>query len=191
MSGTEQTSPELPSSPNSATDRQHQWTEATLNRKPRWSPQQEVSVTEPQAGSAVQRRSRRTAAWVSVVVCVVLLLGAAVPIALKMRSAPTPNAAQSIRYLGLYEPDSSSSYAGIAAFTTATGIRPNVLTYYSSWLEPFQTSFATTAAEHGAVTARADQPVRRQPGKDRIWTIRQLSHQHTRRQFAPISTRSS
>jgi mannan endo-1,4-beta-mannosidase len=109
-------------------------------------------VTEPQAGSAVQRRSRRTAARVSVVVCVVLLLGAAVPIALKMRSAPTPNAAQSMGYLGIYEPDSSSSYAGIAKFTTATGIRPNVLTYYSSWLEPFQTSFARTAAEHGAVT---------------------------------------
>ena len=39
----------------------------------------------------------------------------------------------------------------MAAFKTATGIRPDVLTYYSSWLEPFQTSFATTAAKHGAV----------------------------------------
>jgi hypothetical protein len=80
-----------------------------------------------------------------------LLIGAAVPIALKMRSAPTANATQSIRYLGLYERGSSSSYAGVAAFKTATGIRPDVLINYSSWLEPFQTNFATTAAKHGAV----------------------------------------
>ena len=108
-------------------------------------------MTEPQAGPAVQRGSRRKTAWVSVVVCVVLLVGAAIPIALKMRSAPTPNSTQSIRYLGVYERDSSSSYSGISTFTAATGIRPDVLTYYSSWLEPFQTSFATTAAKHGAV----------------------------------------
>jgi mannan endo-1,4-beta-mannosidase len=108
-------------------------------------------VTEPQAGPAVQHGSRRTIARVSVVVCVMLLIGAAVPIALKMRSAPTANATQSIRYLGLYERDSSSSYAGVAAFKTATGIRPDVLISYSSWLEPFQTNFATTAAKHGAV----------------------------------------
>ena len=54
-------------------------------------------------------------------------------------------------YIGLYERGTPPSYAGLSAFTTATGVRPDVLVTYSSWLEPFQTSFATTAAEHGAV----------------------------------------
>jgi mannan endo-1,4-beta-mannosidase len=108
-------------------------------------------VTEPQAGSAVQRGSRKTTARVSVVVCIMILIGAAIPIALKMRSSPTANATSSVRYLGVYERNSSSTYTGIAAFKSATGIQPNVLMRYSSWLEPFQTNFATTAAQHGAL----------------------------------------
>jgi mannan endo-1,4-beta-mannosidase len=108
-------------------------------------------MTEPEARPTVQRSSRRTKVRWTVVVCVVLLVGALVPIALKIRSAPKADPTQSIPYLGVYERDSSSSYAGIASFTTATGVRPDVLTYYSSWLEPFQTSFARTATDHGAV----------------------------------------
>ena len=54
-------------------------------------------------------------------------------------------------YIGLYERGMPPSYAGLNAFTTATGVRPDVLVIYSSWLEPFQTGFATTAAQHGAV----------------------------------------
>jgi mannan endo-1,4-beta-mannosidase len=43
------------------------------------------------------------------------------------------------------------SYAGVKAFTAATGVRPNVLMYYSSWNEPFQSGFAEAAARRGAV----------------------------------------
>jgi mannan endo-1,4-beta-mannosidase len=54
-------------------------------------------------------------------------------------------------YIGLYPDGVPDSYAGVTAFTTATGVRPNIVPYYSGWLEPFQASFAATAAQHGAV----------------------------------------
>jgi mannan endo-1,4-beta-mannosidase len=54
-------------------------------------------------------------------------------------------------YLGLYTNDAPASYRGVTAFAQATGTRPDVLMYYSGWYEPFQTSFATKAAENGAV----------------------------------------
>jgi mannan endo-1,4-beta-mannosidase len=53
--------------------------------------------------------------------------------------------------MGLYTNDAPASYRGVQAFTQATGTRPDVLMYYSGWYEPFQTSFATKAAENGAV----------------------------------------
>jgi Glycosyl hydrolase family 26 len=54
-------------------------------------------------------------------------------------------------YLGVYAPGAPGSYAGVTAFTSATRARLRLVAYYSGWLEPFQTSFATTAARHGTV----------------------------------------
>jgi Glycosyl hydrolase family 26 len=54
-------------------------------------------------------------------------------------------------YLGLYPDGVPGSYAGVTAFTAATGVKPNVVPYYSGWLEPFQATFAATATQHGAV----------------------------------------
>ncbi len=54
-------------------------------------------------------------------------------------------------YLGLYPDGVPSSYSSARSFTAATGVRPNVVSYYSGWLEPFQASFAGTAARSGAV----------------------------------------
>jgi hypothetical protein len=54
-------------------------------------------------------------------------------------------------YLGVYSPSAPSSYAGLTSFTSATGVRPRLVVYYSGWLEPFKTGFASTAARHGAV----------------------------------------
>jgi mannan endo-1,4-beta-mannosidase len=54
-------------------------------------------------------------------------------------------------YIGLYPNGVPGSYAGVTAFTTATGIRPDVVPYYSGWLEPFQVGFAAAAANQGAV----------------------------------------
>jgi hypothetical protein len=57
----------------------------------------------------------------------------------------------SVRYLGVFEPDTPASYTGINQFAQAIGRQPNVVLYYSQWLEPFNKGFATEAADHGAV----------------------------------------
>lgn len=54
-------------------------------------------------------------------------------------------------YIGLYSHESPSSLAGVQAFTTATGVRPRVVVYYSGWHEPFRADFATAVARGGAV----------------------------------------
>jgi glycosyl hydrolase family 26 len=54
-------------------------------------------------------------------------------------------------YLGVYATRGRVSYTGVRAFTRATGVTPNVATYYSAWFEPFMAKFAATAAGHGAV----------------------------------------
>jgi Glycosyl hydrolase family 26 len=54
-------------------------------------------------------------------------------------------------YIGLYPDGVPASYAGVTAFTAATGVKPNIVPYYSGWLEPFQVTFAAIAAQHGAV----------------------------------------
>jgi mannan endo-1,4-beta-mannosidase len=54
-------------------------------------------------------------------------------------------------YIGLYPDGVPASYTGVTAFTAATGIRPDVVPYYSGWLEPFQVGFAKAAVGHGAV----------------------------------------
>jgi Glycosyl hydrolase family 26 len=54
-------------------------------------------------------------------------------------------------YIGLYPDGVPKSYAGVTAFTVATGVRPNVVLYYSGWLEPFHAAFAAVVAQDGAV----------------------------------------
>ena len=54
-------------------------------------------------------------------------------------------------YIGLYTHGVPNSYAGITAFTEATGIKPRVVVYYSGWQEPFKVAFAKTATNEGAV----------------------------------------
>ena len=54
-------------------------------------------------------------------------------------------------YIGLYTDGVPDSYAGVTKFTTATGVKPRVVLYYSGWSEPFRTIFAAAAARNGAV----------------------------------------
>jgi mannan endo-1,4-beta-mannosidase len=54
-------------------------------------------------------------------------------------------------YIGLYPSGVPASYAGVTAFTAVTGVRPDVVPYYSGWQEPFKVGFARTAARAGAV----------------------------------------
>ena len=115
-------------------------------RRPASSPE-ELGTTPPVTPPAVQRVKRRTAIWIGVAACIALLIGILVPSLLPGGSSQSP-AKDPISYIGLYE--RSASYSGVAAFTSATGVQPDILMYYSSWLEPFNTQFALAAAAHGA-----------------------------------------
>jgi mannan endo-1,4-beta-mannosidase len=64
-------------------------------------------------------------------------------------SATLPATPQS--YLGVYLSCVPDSYAAVPAFARTTGVKPNVLAYYSGWLEPFRANFAHAAARQGAV----------------------------------------
>ena len=65
------------------------------------------------------------------------------------RSSALPTTLES--YLGVYAAGAPYSYAGVTAFTNTTGVKPGLVVYYNWWPEPFQTSFVTTVAKHGAV----------------------------------------
>jgi mannan endo-1,4-beta-mannosidase len=65
--------------------------------------------------------------------------------------APVVLPTRSDSYLGVYQAGVPHTYAGVTALTASTGVRPNVVMYYSGWLEPFRSRFAATAARHGAV----------------------------------------
>jgi mannan endo-1,4-beta-mannosidase len=62
---------------------------------------------------------------------------------------PLPTAPAS--YIGLYHEGVPLSYNVVTTFAAATGVSPDVVTYYSGWPEPFQAGFATLVAKHGAV----------------------------------------
>ena len=63
-------------------------------------------------------------------------------------NGPLPTAPAS--YLGLYSDGVPDSYAGVTAFTKSTGVKPDLVSYYSGWYEPFKTTFAVAAAKQGA-----------------------------------------
>jgi hypothetical protein len=65
-------------------------------------------------------------------------------------ATPTPQSRTGY-YIGVFQHEAPQSYAGITAFTKATGVSPRIVSYYSAWLEPFQTTFAAEAAGHGAI----------------------------------------
>jgi mannan endo-1,4-beta-mannosidase len=94
--------------------------------------------------AAARRGSRRLA-----VLGLAIVVAAAVAVAVLLGGRPAAPAARG--YLGLFAPPAPASYAGVTAFTAATGVRPGVVVYYSAWNEPFRRGFAVTAAGHHAV----------------------------------------
>jgi mannan endo-1,4-beta-mannosidase len=111
-------------------------------------------TNSPRQLAAGRRRYRRRAA----AVCLAILLAAAGGLAWRTLHPSDPPATVPAlstapnSYLGVYVDGVPDSYAGVTSFTRGTGVTPNVLSYYSGWMEPFWTSFAVTAREHGAVT---------------------------------------
>jgi mannan endo-1,4-beta-mannosidase len=106
-------------------------------------------VTQPRVVPAGRWERHRAATWSAI--CVALLVSIAVPVVVSLRSSHPPGSSRPIHYLGLYTRGVPFSYNGLAAFTTATGVRPDMLMYYSAWQQPFESNFATAAAKHGAV----------------------------------------
>lgn len=108
------------------------------------------------AQRASRREAARTKKYVALVTSVVLVIGAAIAAVVSRPWAHGPvhpiHPTQSVRYLGVYEPDAPHTYAGVNQFAQAIGRQPNLVTYYNPWLEPFQVGFVTSAAKHGAVT---------------------------------------
>jgi mannan endo-1,4-beta-mannosidase len=108
---------------------------------------------EPVSDGDNRRAQVRLAAAICLAACAIAVLTLAIVVAFathSRRGQPEPSGA--VRYLGVYEPDAPSSYAGVEEFAQAIGRQPNLVAYYSSWLEPFQVSFASSATKHGATT---------------------------------------
>jgi hypothetical protein len=66
-------------------------------------------------------------------------------------SRPGDIPARAAAYLGVFAAPSPRSYAGVRAFSARTGVRPDMVVYYSAWREPFRAGFARSAARHHAV----------------------------------------
>jgi mannan endo-1,4-beta-mannosidase len=110
-------------------------------------------VTSRPVGARTARRragARRTRRRLAVLGLAVL---AAAAVAVAVMVLPGGRLAAPARrgYVGLYAPPAPASYAGVSAFTAATGVRPGLVVYYSAWNEPFRGAFAVAAARHHAV----------------------------------------
>jgi mannan endo-1,4-beta-mannosidase len=113
------------------------------------------TTSEPTDPGGNRRRATRVRAHIGLVACIAagaVVLAAIVVIFVKPSRPVGSHSAGSVPYLGVYEPDAPHTYAGIDQFAQAIGRQPNLVSYYNSWLEPFQVGFATSAAKHGAIT---------------------------------------
>jgi len=115
-------------------------------------------MTPPNTRSAVHlsTRLRRSKAKkrLGFAACAVVIIGAAaaLTVALTQPRVTGRDPSTPLRYLGVYQPDAPISYAGVEQFAQAIGRQPNLVSYYSPWNWPFQASFASSAAAHGALT---------------------------------------
>jgi len=89
---------------------------------------------------------------------VVLLAAAGCLTPLTSQRPLTPVPASASPLVGVYEPGAPDSWSGIAQFTSASGVKPGIVVYYSPWNDPFSTSFAQTAWEHAAYVLVQLQP---------------------------------
>jgi Glycosyl hydrolase family 26 len=74
--------------------------------------------------------------------------GCLTPLTSQQPLRPVPVPASPL--VGVYEPGAPSSWTQITKFTNASGVKPRIVVYYSAWNDPFSTSFAQAAWDHGA-----------------------------------------
>jgi hypothetical protein len=101
------------------------------------------------------------------------LIGVSACAVLQHAAAPLPRPAQGLpalaraalparpaSYLGVFEPASPQSFGEVSGFARAIGREPNLALYFSGWLVPFKSSFASQAWANGAVPAIQMDPER-------------------------------
>jgi mannan endo-1,4-beta-mannosidase len=94
-----------------------------------------------------RKRHRRT---IFVTVAILALIAIGTTLILNHTSARrAAGAGGTVPYLGVFEPDAPESFADIDQLAHAIGRQPNLVSYYSHWLEPFQSGFATSAEDRG------------------------------------------
>jgi len=101
------------------------------------------SYTTRSATRSATQQKARIKRYVAFLTCAVVVLGAGVALfVIKPWVNKSIHPVQSVRYLGVYQPDAPGTYADVDQFAQAIGRQPNLVSYYSRWLEPFQVSFA-------------------------------------------------
>ena len=83
-------------------------------------------------GSAARRRQETKIC--RLVICAVVVIGVVALAFVQPWAAGPIHPTQSVRYLGVYEPDAPATYAGVDQFAQAIGRQPNLVAYYSRWL---------------------------------------------------------
>ncbi len=109
-------------------------------------------------------RQRAWLRWLAPTACGVVVgaIAVAAVTAAGSRNAPsaparTPAARVALRprpvsFLGVYAAGAPPGYKPIAQFAKAAGRQPDLVGYFSSWAQPFNTAFATTLHDHGSET---------------------------------------
>ena len=99
---------------------------------------------------------RRVMVAAMVATVLVAAAGCLTPLTSQQPLTPVPVPASPL--VGVYEPGVPGSWSNVAEFTTATGVKPGIVVYYSPWNDPFSTSFAQTARDHDAYVLVQLQP---------------------------------
>jgi mannan endo-1,4-beta-mannosidase len=110
-----------------------------------------AGLSEPAPGPRGRKLWESARRHLVIVICALVVAGAAVIFVVTRPSGPAASTPlEPVRYVGVYERDAPRTYSGVEQFAQDIGKQPNLVVYYSSWLEPFQVSFASLAAQHGA-----------------------------------------
>ena len=122
-----------------------------MTRRPHRAPDRRRShARRPRPRRLLGSRRMRTWRIAAAMAAVLAVVAAAVVITLDGGFGGAPSA-PARAYVGVFAPPAPASYAGVRAFTAATGVRPGLVAYYSAWNEPFRAGFARTAARHHAL----------------------------------------
>jgi mannan endo-1,4-beta-mannosidase len=70
----------------------------------------------------------------------------------------SPTLEHEMMFIGVYQPNSPGSYSQVSDFARLTGFSPRILSYYSTFTQPFNAAFAVQAQADGATVLVQWQP---------------------------------